>query len=172
MLLDPCGFGNETANIEKEGFMAADSLQKQQKKGRGRPFRKGQSGNPAGRVVGSRNKATLIAEAMLEDESGEVTRTVIDRAKAGDAMGMRLCFERMVAPRRERPVQIDLPPVGGIGDAGAAIGAIVAAAGAGVITPADAGELSRVVDVLVRAVEASDFDRRLRELEAALARRS
>lgn len=152
--------------------MAADSLQKQRRRGPGRPFRKGESGNPAGRAMGSRNKATLLAEAMLEEESGSLTRAVIDRALAGNATAMRLCFERLVPPQRERPVRIDLPSIAGIGDAGSAIGAIVAAAGAGVISPADAGELARAIDVLVRAAEASEFDRRLCEVEAALAPKS
>jgi hypothetical protein len=33
---------------------------------RGRPFEKGRSGNPAGRRIGSCNKATIAAAALLE----------------------------------------------------------------------------------------------------------
>jgi len=36
---------------------------------RGRPFAKGQSGNSAGRPVGSRNKAIIAAEALLEGQA-------------------------------------------------------------------------------------------------------
>jgi hypothetical protein len=36
-------------------------------------FRPGQSGNPAGRPVGSRNKATLAAEALLDGEAEKLT---------------------------------------------------------------------------------------------------
>ena len=34
------------------------------------------------------------------------------------------------------------------------------------LTPSEAGELSRLVDAYVRAVEATDFDQRLRAIEA------
>jgi limonene-1,2-epoxide hydrolase len=47
--------------------------------------------------------------------------------------------------------------------------AITNAAGQGAITPGEAAELARVVEIFVRAVEASDFDRRLRQLEDARA---
>jgi hypothetical protein len=45
--------------------------------------------------------------------------------------------------------------------------AITNAAVDGSITPGDAAELARVVEIFVRAVETSDFERRLRELEEA-----
>ena len=39
------------------------------KRARGRPFPKGQSGNPAGRPRGSSNRATRAAEMLLEGEA-------------------------------------------------------------------------------------------------------
>ena len=65
---------------------------------RGRPFEKGQSGNPSGRRVGCRNKTTIAA--------------------------------------------------------------------GGVITPAEAATIAAVVDTFVRAIESSDFERRLQLVEA------
>ena len=40
------------------------------------PFEKGQSGNPAGRRQGSRNKVTLAIEEMLDGEAEVLTRKV------------------------------------------------------------------------------------------------
>jgi hypothetical protein len=37
-------------------------------------FEKGQSGNPAGRRPGSKNRATLMAQALLEGEAEELLR--------------------------------------------------------------------------------------------------
>src|SRR5438067_9692992 len=37
--------------------------------GPGRPFLKGMSGNPGGKRPGTRNRATIIAEAMLDCEA-------------------------------------------------------------------------------------------------------
>jgi hypothetical protein len=44
-------------------------------------FEKGESGNPAGRPPGSRNKATILAEAMFEREAETIIRMTIDKAK-------------------------------------------------------------------------------------------
>src|SRR5712691_6144293 len=52
---------------------------------RGRPFEPGQSGNPSGRPKGARNKATLVVEALLENEAEALTRKVIDLALAGNS---------------------------------------------------------------------------------------
>jgi hypothetical protein len=145
--------------------MAVNSLQIQQKRARGRPFRKGQSGNPAGKPRGARNKATLIAEALMEDASEDLTRVLIERARAGEPTAMKLYFERVVAPRRERAVPVALPAIEGPADIAPAMGAIAASVAAGTLAPAEAGELTRMIEVLMRAFDRSDFDRRLRQLE-------
>ena len=49
--------------------MTADSLQKQIQAPDDHLFRKDRSGNPAGRRPGSRNRATLAAEVLLEGEA-------------------------------------------------------------------------------------------------------
>jgi hypothetical protein len=155
----------------------ADSLQKQEgrdakgrfEKGRsGNPrgrFEKGESGNPRGRQPGSRNKATEIAELLLDGEAAAVTRKAVELALAGDATGLRLCLERIIPPRRGRPVQLEIPPVRGAADLGATMAAITTAATGGSITPGEAAELARVVEIFVSAVETSDFERRLQQLE-------
>lgn len=78
-------------------------------KQRGRPFRRGESGNPAGRPIGARHKATVAAEALLDGEAERLTRKVLEMALAGDIVAMRLCLERILPPRRERPVRFKLP---------------------------------------------------------------
>jgi len=44
------------------------------KKQRGRPFKAGRSGNPEGRPRGSRNKATMAVEALLDGEAKAIAR--------------------------------------------------------------------------------------------------
>ena len=89
-----------------EGGMTAETTAPKQ---RGRPFPKGRSGNPQGRPPGARNAATVIAEQLLDGEAEALTRKAIDKAKEGDMTALRLCLDRVVPPRRERPVLFPLP---------------------------------------------------------------
>ena len=149
---------------------AVDSLQKQQKrraKPRGAPFRKGESGNLAGRPAGSRNRATMIAEQLLDCEVRALTRKAVEMALGGDAAAMRLCLSRIIGARNERPIRFALPPIESAADLHAAMAAITSAVARGEITPGEAYELSQVVDTFIRAIDAADFERRLQRIEAA-----
>ena len=132
---------------------------------RGRPFAKGKSGNPLGRPQGARNQTTLALEALLDGEAENITRKVIELALAGDTTTLRLCLDRLLPPRRERPVQFNLPPLQSAADAPGAVAAITAAVAAGDIMPGEAAELAKLVDTFVRAIEVHEFDLRLRALE-------
>jgi Family of unknown function (DUF5681) len=133
---------------------------------RGRPFPKGVSGNPAGRPLGCRAKTSRAAELLLDGEAEALTRKAIELALDGDRAALRLCLDRMVAPRRERSVEFAMPPVTGAAGLAGAMGAVAAAAAQGVITPGEASQFARIVEAMVRAIETTDFDRRLRRLEA------
>jgi hypothetical protein len=128
-------------------------------------FGKGHSGNPAGRPAGRRNNATLISEAMFDAEAATLTRTAIDLALDGNATALRLCLQRLLAPRRERPVGFALPPIENAGDIVAAMAAVTAAVADGTLSPSDAYALSQTVDTFLRAIDARDFEARLRKLE-------
>jgi uncharacterized protein DUF5681 len=144
--------------------MAVNPLQKQRTRGPGRPFEKGKSGNPAGRPVGARNAATQLAEALLDGEAEALTRTLIERAMAGDAAALKLATERIV-PRRARTLPFALPEIKSAADLGPAMNAIARAVAKGAITAFDAAELARVVETALRAIEAGEFERRLAALE-------
>jgi len=40
-----------------------------------------------------------------------ITRKAIELAKRGDLVALRLCLERIVPPRRDRPVNFTLPEI-------------------------------------------------------------
>src|SRR6516165_10138108 len=104
--------------------MAESTLQIQPARGPGRPFEKGQSGNPAGKPPGCRNHASRAAELLLDDDAEALTRKAVALALDGDPTAMRLCFDRIIAPRRARPVHLDLPPIVEAADIANAMGAI------------------------------------------------
>jgi hypothetical protein len=128
-------------------------------------FEKGRSGNPRGRPAGARHKATLAAEALVDSEAVRLTRKAIDLALGGDVTALRICLDRILPPRRERPVHFKLPSLRSATDAATALAAITAAVAAAEITPGEAAELAKLVEAFVKAIEVSEFDQRLRALE-------
>jgi hypothetical protein len=135
-------------------------------RGRGRPFEKGRSGNPLGRRVGCRNKTTIAAAALLAGEAEALTRKAVELALVGDPTALRLCIERVLPQCRERAVEFALPPIESAADIAAAMKAVTSALAGGMITPAEAATIAAVVETFVRAIETSDFERRLRLVEA------
>src|SRR5215472_4698677 len=127
----------------------------------GRPF---QPGNP-GRPKGARHKATLAAEALLDGEAEGLTRKCVEMALGGDSTALRLCLDRILPARRERPVNFQIPPFKSAEDAAAAMAAITEAVAAGELSLGEAETASTLVERFVRTLEAADFEKRLRALE-------
>jgi hypothetical protein len=73
----------------------------------------------------------------------------------------------VLAPRRGRVVRLALPAIASAADIAVMLDAITTAVGRGSITPAEAASLAEVADAYIRAIETSEFDRRLRALETA-----
>lgn len=128
-------------------------------------FQKGQSGNPAGKPRGTHNATTVALESLLEGQAQALTQKAIDMALAGDMAALRLCIDRILPPRKDRPVTFALPPIASAQDAARVTSAILAAVAAGEITPADAGEISKLVEAYVKAFETAELADRLERLE-------
>jgi hypothetical protein len=128
-------------------------------------FQKGQSGNPAGKPPGTRNKTTIAVEALLDGDAKALTTKAIDLAKAGDLQALRICMDRIVPPRRDRPVTFEMTKLETAQDAAAAVSSLLASVAAGDMTPSEASEVSKVIDVYVRAKETGDLIDRLERLE-------
>jgi hypothetical protein len=123
-------------------------------------WQKGQSGNPAGRPKGSRNRSTLLVEAMLDGEAEAVIQAVIDKAKEGDTMAQRLCLDRM-APRlraRESVPAFELPPLNSVAD-------MMPALAGGELSAGEAGKLSKLIDKWVRVLESAELAERFRKIK-------
>ncbi len=136
-------------------------------RGPGRPFVKGQSGNPSGRPVGARHRATMAAEALLDGDAENLTRKAIELALAGDMTAMRLCLERLVPPRRDRPVTFDAGAITTPAEALAAVGRVIEAMAAGEVTPTEALAVTGVLDAFRRAYETTSLEARVAALEGS-----
>jgi Family of unknown function (DUF5681) len=137
------------------------------KKQRGRPFKAGRSGNPEGRPRGSRNKATMAVEALLDGDAEGIARKAVEKALEGDMAALRLCLERVLPPRRDRPVVFDLPKIEGATDALNASSAVLKACAAGTLSPGEAVEIMGLISTHVRVLEMTDIEARLIALEKA-----
>jgi hypothetical protein len=126
-----------------------------EKQSRGR-FRKGESGNPAGKRPGTRNRATVLLEAIADDDLKAIVMKIVEKAKAGDLVAARLILDRIAPASRARALEIDLPTIGkqNVGDALIATYArITQAVSGGSITPAEALELMAIVDAHRAAIK-------------------
>ena len=132
------------------------------------PWRPGQSGNPSGRPKGSRNRTTLAAEALLDGEAEQLTRKAIELAKGGDLAAIRICLDRILPARKDRTITFALPTMATASDAANAVAAIVAAVAEGEVTPAEAAELSRLVENYSKNLMATDIEERIATLEKTL----
>ena len=161
--------GAETVPVEAapEGCEPVNSLQIQALRNVEGQFLKGQSGNPAGKPAGARNRATIVAEQLFDNASGEVSREALAQALNGNAAVLRLIVTRLIGPRRHRASSFAMPPLQGAADVAPAIAAIAAAAAEGAISTAEASEMSQVVERYSRALAADEIETRLQRLESA-----
>jgi hypothetical protein len=148
--------------------MPVDSLQKQEREPDGQ-FRKGSSGNPAGRPPGCRNHATQMAEVLLEGEVEALTRKAVELALEGDTMALKLCLDRVVPRRKSRAVAFDLPRVDRVEDLGEAIGRVIEEAASGRLFLDEAAAFIGMMEARRKAIETIDLEKRLQALEAEIA---
>ena len=129
----------------------------------------GQSGNPAGKAKGARNRTTLAMEAILDGEAEALTRKAIEMALDGDGPALRLCMDRLCPPRRDRILSFQMPRIETADDAAKATGAMLQAVADGEITPGEAAEFGKLVLAHVEAIKATDHEKRLAAIEGARA---
>ena len=112
-----------------------------------------------GRPVGSRNKATIAMQELLDGEGEAITLKAIELAKAGNETGLRLCLDRLIASRRERRVRLSLPSdlttAEGISGATAAI---INAVAAGQLTPGEGAKTGKRAGDTAQSGDALDSE--------------
>src|SRR5262245_28344844 len=158
---------NELITPSMDAIESRPPAENTAKKQRGRPFKAGRSGNPEGRPRGSRNKATMAVEALLDGEANAIARKAVEKALEGDMAALRLCLERLLPPRRDRPVTFELPEIENVNDLVIASSAILKACATGTLSPGEAVEVMGLISSHVRVVEMTDIEARLTALEKA-----
>jgi len=104
-------------------------------------------------------------EALLDGQGQALTQKAVELALAGDIAALRLCMDRIMPARKDRPVTFVLPPVRSARDAAEVSSAVLTAVATGELTPADAGEISKLIDTWVKAFETAELATRVEKLE-------
>jgi citrate lyase beta subunit len=130
-------------------------------------FEPGGSGNPGGRSKVTRYRSTMALEAIFDGQSEALTRTVIELANDGDTVALRICMDRLMPVRKDTPITFVLPEIETAADLTKATKALPQGVADGEITPSEAAELPKLVDVHTKAFEAVDLANRLSALEQA-----
>ena len=139
------------------------STRKNAAKTRGRPFAPGNAGRPRG----SRNKTSILAEQLLEAGVDAVAKSVVAAAKRGNMVAAKIVLDRLVPPRRGRPVQFDLPPASDTAGLVSAFAALTAGVSSGQLSPEEASAVAAVLEAQRKAIEMHDLSVRVTALEAA-----
>ena len=138
-------------------------LQKHMKNGRHTAiqFSSGNSGRPKG----SRNKASLAIESLLQGQAEALTQTAVTKALEGDSLALRLCMERIAPVPKDQPVSFRLPKMNNAMDASEAAENVLTAVSEGELTPIEASRVMGLIDSYRRTLELTAIEERLRALE-------
>ena len=132
---------------------------------RGKPFEPGNKIG-RGRPRGSRNKATVLAQELLDSYSEPLIRRCIMMAMQGDASAMRLCIDRILPTRRELPVKIGKLPTRTAEDLVKASETVTQKVTAGELTLGQGQAFAEVFDRRREVILTHDIDQRVRAMEA------
>lgn len=128
---------------------------------RGKPFRPGESGNPAGKPPGTGKIEPL--RAAIREHVPEIIKAMVTQAKAGDVGAAKLLLERTLPP--VKPVQEPAP----VALEGATLtekaGSILDAVSTGRLSVSDAKALLEALAAVAKIAEVDELTRRIEVLE-------
>ena len=125
-------------------------------------WKPGQSGNPAGKPVGSGELQKL--RAAIGEHMPEIINQLVTAARGGDIQAARLILERVLPPMKaiEQAVELELPDGGTLTVKAAAV---LSAAAAGVLAPGQAAQLIAALGTVAKISEIDELASRVAALE-------
>jgi hypothetical protein len=131
-------------------------------------WKRGQSGNPAGRPAGSGwiGKAREALEKEWDGVDGQdgIKAILVKKAREGDMAAVRIVAERVCPPIKatEPATPIELPE----GSLTERANVVLRALGSGELTASQAAQLMQALGALAKVVETDELARRIEALEA------
>jgi hypothetical protein len=125
-------------------------------------FKKGQSGNPAGRKPGT-TAGSKIRQA-IEESRDDIIKAVIDAAKGGDMSAAKMLLDRICPTLRPviQPVVIPVNDEAGLSDKG---DEVIKSAMAGQVPPDIANMFITALAAQARIIETAELIERIEKLE-------
>jgi hypothetical protein len=133
-------------------------------------FKKGVSGNLAGRPKGSGLAGRL--RKAIADDADEILQSVITQAKAGDLAAAKILLDRIVPPLKPEAQAVQIDALSGSGDLVGKADAVIHAVGSGELAPDIAAQLISAVATLAKVIEIDQLQQRLEQLEKHLLQKS
>ncbi|MFT3792041.1 MAG: DUF5681 domain-containing protein [Rudaea sp.] len=132
------------------------------KRGKGAPWRKGESGNPKGRPKGS-GLVGELRRAIATNATG-IVEALARQALAGDTQAARVLLSKVLPDVKAEALPVHLPELAA-GTLTERAQAALQAAGAGEVAPDTAAALVAAVGALARLREVDELESRIAALE-------
>lgn len=123
-----------------------------------------------GRPKGSKNRVTIAAENLFEEESGAIARQAVNMALKGHPQMIKMIMERVVPIKKSSPVKLKgMPKVDNVKSAGAAAEFILQSIANGDVSPLDGEILSRVLDKRLHSLQITEIEEELKKIKKRIA---
>jgi hypothetical protein len=103
-------------------------------------------------------------QSLLDDKAEQLTAKLIEMALGGDVTALRLCADRILPARKDRPIELNLPPTETVKQTADAMGTVCTAIAEGQITPSEGEALSNVLLAQQAIRVKADLESRMEEI--------
>jgi hypothetical protein len=163
-----CGCGKRVIRAENKFLLGHNNKKGNQDSSSKNDHSRFEPGNSygKGRPCGSKNKVTVAAENLFEEESGAIARRAVEMALSGHPQMIKMVMERVVPIKKSSPVKLEgMPTVDTVESAGEAAEFILQSIASGKVSPLDGEILSRVLDKRLHALQITEIERELKTLQ-------
>lgn len=108
-------------------------------------------------------------ESILQEHAEPLTRKMVETALAGDSLAMRICADRLLAPQKERTIDLPLGPVETLEQVRSTLSTVVQGIGDGRIPPTADETVARVLHMQGDVLASAEWKPRLEKLEEQMA---